>query len=165
MVNLENRLNDIDKSYGIIKNQDVIMDLVSSLLGKRIGFGCYREVFEYNLNPDYVVKIELEATNCNVTESMLWEEIQHLTDSKAWVKKWFAPVSWISPNGKILVMRRTDEKPNKKKPERIPSFLWDVKDDNFGWIGNNFVCHDYGQFYNFINYNKRTKKANWWDDI
>lgn len=79
-----------------------------------------------------------------------------------WVKDWFAPVKWISPNGRILVMRKTEEKPDKKRPDKVPDFLWDVKVDNFGWIGNNLVCHDYGQFYNMIDYKKKMKKVKWY---
>lgn len=91
----------------------------------------------------------------------MWAQIEDLCGDLAWVKEWFAPVKWISPNGRVLIMKKTVEKPNKKRPERVPKFLWDVKWDNFGWIGNKFVCHDYGQFYNFMEYRKATRKIVW----
>lgn len=160
---LEDRLNSRFETDKILNDSSVSSDLVSSLIGEKIGFGTFRDVFLYNMNPDYVVKIEKGSSRCNIVESMLWEEIEHLTGKLEWVKNWFAPVSWISPNGKILVMKKTSKKPGKKKPSKVPKFLWDVKDDNFGWIGNNFVCHDYGQFYNFINYSKTMKNHKWWE--
>lgn len=161
MVFFENRLNNLDETHTIWKQQDLVTDLILSLCGEELGSGSFRKVYQYNPHPDYVIKLEYNNHNCNFTEAMLWNEIQHLKGTKAWVKDWFAPVDWISPNGRVLVMRKTEQRPKKKKPEKVPSFLWDVKDDNFGWIGNKFVCHDYGQFYNFIEYKKTFKKAKW----
>jgi len=31
----------------------------------------------------------------------------------------------------------------KHIPDKIPAFFTDVKPDNWGWIGNQLVCHDY----------------------
>lgn len=145
----------------IVDNPSLSYDLITSFIGREIGTGCYRAVHEFQLDSNYVIKLEPGNTDCNTIESMMWAEIEGLKGNLEWVKDWFAPVSWISPNGKILVMKRTYDKPNKKKPEKVPSFLWDVKSDNFGWIGNKYVCHDYGQFYNFISYKKSFKNVVW----
>ncbi len=83
--------------------------MLTSICGKKIGFGVFRCVYDYNLDDRYVVKIEPLNTNCNVVEYMLWNEIKGLINGLAWVKDWFAPVKWISPNGKILIMRKTKE--------------------------------------------------------
>lgn len=161
-VKLEQELNDIERISNILQLGAVANDLVVSLCGKYIGSGISRSVFEYNLDPRYVIKVEpLSTNNNNMVEQMMWNEIHGLCGNLEWVKKWFAPVLWCSPNGRLLVMRKTEEKPGKKRPEMIPEFLWDVKSDNFGWIGNQFVCHDYGQFYNFRHYSKKMKKVNW----
>jgi hypothetical protein len=37
----------------------------------------------------------------------------------------------------------------------------DVKSRNFGWIGDRYVCHDYGFIQGFMEYSKRFKKADW----
>jgi hypothetical protein len=154
LMKLENNLNSTEEICTLTHLASVSSDLITCLVGEKIGSGCYRTVYEYNLDKKYVIKIEPLNTNCNVTEYMLWNEIRGLTGNLAWVKDWFAPVKWISPNGRVLVMQRTKVDYKKEKPKKIPKFMWDVKEDNFGWIGNKFVCHDYGQFYNFISYSK-----------
>lgn len=158
---LEDNLLQIDRIHDLIEIPSVATDFVTSICGRHLGVGQFRTVFEYNLDNKFVVKIEPLNTNCNAVEHMIWDEVKYLCGSKEWVKKWLAPVKWISPNGKILVMQKTVKKPNKKKPDKVPSFLWDIKESNFGWIGNNYVCHDYGQFYNMINYPKTMIKADW----
>lgn len=161
---LENHFTNIEDLCNILHLMPVATDMVSSLCGEKLGSGVYRSVHNFNIDPKCVIKIEPLNTQCNVTEYLLWNEIQHLCGDLAWVKDWFAPVKWISPNGRLLVMEKTFDKPKKKKPEFVPKFMWDVKPDNFGWIGNKYVCHDYGQFYNFISYGREgrgLKKAFW----
>lgn len=155
---LENNLNDVKELSFITQLEDINSDIVKCICGKKIGQGQYRSVHEFNLDKDYVVKLEPLNTSCNTVEYMMWDEIKGLKEELAWVKDWFAPVKWISPNGRVLLMKKTEEEPDKKLPKKIPSFLWDVKPDNFGWLGKNYVCHDYGQFYNFIHYPKKFKK-------
>lgn len=161
MIALEQNIKDIGELQSLTNSIDVVQDIVMSLCGKLIGEGCYRSVYQYNLHDDYVIKVEWGNQRCNIVEYMLWNEIQYLSGDYEWIKNWFAPVDWISPNGHILVMKKTEPRPDKKRPEKIPKFMWDVKNSNFGWIGNKFVCHDYGQFYNFISYSKRMVKAYW----
>ena len=118
-------------------------------------------MYQHNWDKDYVIKIEPNSTECNMTEYMLWDEIRGLKNERAWVKEWFAPVIWMSPNGKILCMQKASEYPKNKKlerPKEIPAFFSDVKWDNFGWIGNRFVCFDYGFLYKFIKYEKKMQK-------
>ena len=158
---LEDKLLDIERVSDLLNITPIALDFVTSICGHYIGSGSYRSVFDYNLDDRYVVKIEPCNTNCNMVEYMIWDEVKGLINNLEWVKKWFAPVKWISPNGRILIMRKTTQKPNKKMPEKIPAFLWDIRADNFGWIGKNFVCHDYGQFYNMIHYPKKMVKAKW----
>lgn len=162
---LDNNLNSISEVFTLSQLQDVNTDLILSLCGKKLGAGVYRTVYEYNLDNRYVIKIEPNTTESNITEYLLWSEIKGLIGTLAWVKDWFAPILWMSPNGKILVMRKTEEKPNKERPKSIPLFFTDLKRDNFGWIGNKFVCHDYGFFHKFIKYEKKMQtihKDCWW---
>jgi len=162
---LENKLNSVKEVATLTQLQDVNTDLILTLCGNKIGAGSYRTVYEYNLDSKYVIKIEPNATDANITEYILWDEIQGLQKELAWVKDWFAPVLWISPNNKILVMQKTEEKPQKQRPREVPAFFTDLKYDNWGWIGNKFVCHDYGFIYRFIKYEKKfqkIKKDAWW---
>lgn len=167
---LDNNLNSIKEVYKLSNLQDVNTDLILSLCGKKIGSGSQRYVYEYNLDKKYVIKIEPNSTESNITEYMLWDEVKGLRGDLEWVKEWFAPILWMSPNGKILVMERTYEESkirgkNLERPKEVPAFFSDLKYDNWGWIGNKFVCHDYGFLYKFIKYEKRMqkiKKGAWW---
>ena len=158
---LENNLNSIEEVSTISRLQDVNTDLILSLLGQKLGSGVYRSVYNYNLDDKYVIKIEPNATDSNISEYLLWDEIRGLCGDLEWVKEWFAPVKWMSPNGKILIMEKTFEYPKNKKLERpieVPVFFTDLKRDNWGWIGNKFVCHDYGFLWKFIKYEKKMQK-------
>lgn len=159
---LEDNLSDIKKVSDLLELAPVANDFIVSICGEHLGTGCFRSVFEYNLDDSYVVKIEPLNSSCNLVEYMIWEEVKGLTGDLEYVKLWFAPVGWISPNGRIMTMKKTIQNDRREKPKKVPKFLWDVKIDNFGWIGKNFSCHDYGQFYNMINYPKGMKRVNWY---
>lgn len=161
MLRLENRLNNIDEVATLSKLQDVNTDLITMICGEKIGSGAYRSVYEYNFNPNkMVVKIEPYSTDSNINEYQIWYEVQGLCGDLSWVKEWFAPIHYCSPNGKIIIMERTRQL-DKPLPEKVPWFFTDVKIDNFGWIGNRFVCHDYGFIHSFMKYDKKFKKAIW----
>lgn len=103
---------------------------------KRLGYGAFRQVFVINEN--YVFKIETDGDWMNIMEAKLWNFVKYTPD----LAKWFAPVRFISEDGKILIMDKVDV--NKKKyPKKIPAFFTDLKMSNFGWIGDRFVCCDY----------------------
>lgn len=158
---LEDNLSDLNRVSGLLELTPVALDFVTCLCGEFISAGTFRSVFNHNLDGGYVVKVEPQNTSCNLVEYMIYEEVHHLTGDLDWVKDWFCPVTWISPNGRILVMKKTRQYENRKKPEKVPKFLWDVKSENFGWVGNKYMCHDYGQFYNMINYPRGMKKIIW----
>lgn len=160
MERLENKLNSMDELYALSSIQSVNADLISMICGKKIGSGSYRSVYDFNMNHRLVVKIEPLSTDCNITEFMLWDEVRGLCGELAWVKDWFAPIHWCSPNGKVIIMEKTKQL-DKPRPDKVPSFFTDVKSNNFGWIGNRFVCHDYGFIHRFIKYEKKFQKAKW----
>jgi len=123
--------------------QDPIVgrELFDFFLGTYIGSGSYRDVFNHNENSKLVVKIEnREAHGDNWAELRLWRAVENTEYAK-----WFAPCKYISTNGIILYQRKTApiETKEKKIPKEIPAFFTDVKRSNFGWIGNQLVCHDY----------------------
>lgn len=155
----------------LIESPHVGMDLMMCSLGTRLSNGCFRDVYAHTLNSELVLKIEyghdrkdeydtgVNNSFCNVQEFLLWQGIQYLKGPLEWVKQWFAPIEWISPGGHILCMQRTYEMPEKERPEMIPDFLWDVKKENFGWIGDQFVCHDYAHVHAFASYSKKMRKV------
>ncbi len=161
---LEANIESIEQICTYVSMPAVISDMVTSLIGEKLGAGVYRSTHVYNLDREkYVIKIEPLNTQCNVSEYLLWQEIKGLCGELAWVKDWFAPVKWISPCGRLLVMERTKPTSSKKKPEKVPKFLWDVKSDNFGWLRGKYVCHDYGSIYSFIQYKKGFTNVTWYD--
>lgn len=166
-IRLENRLNSIHDLSVISKLESVNSDLIKMLMGKKLGSGYYRSVYEFNLNPDkYVIKIEPNSTDSNNNEFLIWNEVSWLTGKLSWVKDWFAPVLYMSPDAKILIMERTYDQhkirgKNIDIPNEVPSFLSDIKLDNFGWLNGKFVCHDYGFINRFIKYENKFRKANW----
>jgi hypothetical protein len=82
---LNNNLS-LEQTKAIYDLHEVATDLIASICGERIGFGCYRSVFEYNIDPKYVVKVELGNTSCNLMEYYRWEEIKRLTGKREWIK-------------------------------------------------------------------------------
>ena len=161
---IEDNLFNMDEARKILASPVLSYDFIAAFLGKKLGSGCYRSVYDYNLgrDKDYVIKIEPGFSNCNHNEAQTWSEVSYFTGKLEWVKKWFAPVKWISPNGKVLCMEKTIPEHKKlKRPDMVPAFLNDFKYDNFGWIGNDFVCHDYGQLWNMTNYTSKKIKVNW----
>lgn len=146
----------------IRKDLALNLDMLGSILGKEIGEGYSRKVFEHRQDSSLVIKLATcsEGVLSNCTEATLWlDHIVYLRGNLEWVKNWFAPVTYVSPNYNVLIMKKTEQKPHKKRPSEVPNFMSDVKSDNFGWIGNKFVCHDYGFISGFLNYKNKFKKV------
>lgn len=156
---LEQEIEDKDL-VRVINTPMIPSEITASLLGKRIGYGSFREVYEYALDSKYVVKVERDNGHANISEYLLWEEIKGLRGSLDWVSKWFAPIKWISPGGRIMLMRKTIKK-NKPYPKQVPAFFSDIATRNWGWIGDKFVCHDYQFIHKFIKYEKKMQKVKW----
>ena len=115
--------------------------LIDLLLGEKIGQGCHRIVYEHETNKDWVVKIQNSQEWSNIVEYEIWKTIM-------WTKykKWFAECFYISRNGKAMIQQKVEPitKYNEHLiPDKIPYFFTDVKASNFGFIGEQLVCHDY----------------------
>jgi hypothetical protein len=131
-------------------------DLFHLVCGKVLGAGVARTVYEHAFDPTVVIKVEEGAGSFqNVAEWQVWERIQYTA-----LARWFAPCVAISPNGSVLVQRRTRAALNY--PDKVPSFFTDIKPENFGMLDGNFVAHDYGYHLMLENgMSKRMKKADW----
>lgn len=138
-------------------------DAFNLLCGRLIGRGISRKVFECRLRPEFVVKVEIiendEARNfANVIEDKFYSDNEHYKP----VAKWLAPIEFLSPDGRLMLQRRVQPiNPDQIKdlPRLIPSFLTDVKTDNFGWFEGRLVSVDCA--FSFSNPSTRLKKANW----
>lgn len=121
-------------------NPHIAKDAFTLMCGNMLGRGDYRDVFVYNLNPKWVVKVQRDSAEFNnILEFEIWCFVKGTE-----FEKYFAPCYWMSPGGRILLQHRTDPITSKRRPpELIPHFFTDVKDSNFGFIGKRFVAHDY----------------------
>lgn len=142
-------------------SSSLAMDVAGMALGEHIGDGETRNVFEWLPRRGTVAKLENGAQSFhNITEHALWNEVKdtHLA-------KWFAPVVSISASGIVLLQERT--RPIKAEeshllPKRVPSFMQDLKPENWGWWRGRIVCHDYAN--NAVLRNgliSSTRKADW----
>ncbi len=160
------RLNNYVKLkdlHAVADNHPLLIDMVSSLLGPPIGQGTYRTVYEYALDPRLVIKVQSnqDEAPCNMWEYEIWNEAKWLTGNLEWIKNFLAPVHWISPGGMLLLMRRTEKRPNKKLPKYVPDFMTDIKEENFGWMGSRFVCHDYAMPHRLLDFKDKARTAKW----
>lgn len=111
-------------------------DLANMVLGKYLGSGSFRDVYELRFNLDLVVKVEKGKTFYNVAEWEIWSECP------AEYAKWLAPCLHISDCGRCLVQRRVE--PSKSRPRKIPNWMDDNKLANWGKYKGRLVCCDYG---------------------
>jgi hypothetical protein len=119
-------------------------DFIRLFLGKYIGSGQNRDVYEVSGDSSRVVKVELSPGNIgsdfqNVCEWATWQEVR----GSPW-EKWFAPCWKISDCGIALIQARTTPLPPERYPKVLPDFLCDLKPVNFGLYKGRVVVHDYG---------------------
>jgi len=140
-------------------NPAIHHDLFWLICDDEIGRGMSRVVYRSSVLKDFVIKVEDCAGKFqNVIEWETWKRVEGTE-----FEKWFAPCKWISPNGSVLVQQRTHHTDNY--PARMPVFLADFKRANYGLIGKQIVCHDYGTNLLFERgMSKRMQKVEWWDD-
>lgn len=138
---------------------NVERDFFRLMCGDLIGTGASRDVYIFEPDPKYVLKIE-NGAQCfsNIREWDVWHDAQHIE----WARDWLAPCRIISPCGIVLMQRRTS--PAKTYPDKIPAWMTDTKRANFGMIGRKFVAHDYGcHLICNAGMTKRLQKVEWWD--
>ncbi len=122
-------------------NKSIKTEFMRTMLGKKLGQGVSRRVFELAFNLDMVVKIETNSGSFqNVMEWETWKDVQNFGK---W-SRWFAPCVEISPCGMVLLQKRAKPLPEDFSIPKLPSFLCDLKPSNFGLIGRQVVAVDYG---------------------
>lgn len=109
---------------------------------KKISSGITRTVLQSKMFPNLVIKIEDltygDRYFQNIIEYTTWLEVEFTK----W-KKYFAPCHWISNDGTVLYMSKT-EPLQGRRILNIPSILTDNHIGNYGKLKNKIVCHDYG---------------------
>lgn len=148
-----------DNTYPFINSRTVQLDIYDCILGKEIGRGMSRIVYEHRTDPTLVVKIETQGGSFqNVREAELWFEIADTP-----FKKWFAPIVYVSACGTVILQKKCAPCQKEKYPGKIPIFFTDTKYDNFGILDGKFVCFDYGTIPFTMDWKNKLKKANWWE--
>lgn len=137
---------------------NTLRDWMMATCGRRLGGGIGRQVFVYDVDPRFVIKIERNGYQ-NAVEWEVWQTVKGTPYAR-----WFAPVHMVSPYGAVLLMRRTVPAARARYPKRMPIFLGDYKYSNYGLLNGRLVAHDYGSMANFSNgLSKAMRKADWWD--
>lgn len=116
------------------------------LLGKKIGRGMSRDVYEHKYLPDlFVIKVERRTGHFqNVKEYENWLQVAFME-----VATWFAPCVVLSRCGRFLIQARTTPITEDELPARVPGCFTDFKANNWGMFKTPSthrrpVCHDYG---------------------
>lgn len=147
-------------------NPFINREIYGLIIGKQLGRGMSRTVYQYLLDPTLVVKIETKAGSFqNIREWEYWNENKEFAP----MRDWLAPCLYISPCGSVLIQKKCYPLDEKKYPKMIPHFFTDTKYQNFGLLDGNVVCFDYGNIplsKGVIIIKKKTKmvKAKWWRD-
>lgn len=122
----------------------LIVDIVDFLIGKNLGNGETRKVYDCSFDPNNVVKIEIPNRDDfqfdNVAEFQLWINLRTRFPEYA---KFLAPCIRLSCASRILIQKKTTPIDKKELPKSIPYFLADTHINNWGRIGKFVVCHDY----------------------
>ena len=141
----------------------IYKEIFNLLCGDIIATGVDRAVYSSKILEDCVIKIEDTRDGKDSFQNVLeWETWRHVMNTS--YAKWFAPCLYISPNGRVLIMKRTTVARVEEYPDKMPSFLCDFKRANYGIYNGKLVCHDYGSNLLFEHgMTNRMRKANWWD--
>lgn len=141
-----------------MSNKRTFEDAFNLLCGDKIGGGIHRTVYTCRLREDLVVKVESDEHRffANVFEYKFWADNSYCEA----IAKWLAPCKYLSPDARILLQRRAEPLPKGyTMPEKLPTFLTDLKRENFGLLDGKFVCVDYAM--NIPNPSVKLKKAEW----
>ncbi len=136
-------------------------ELNDFLIGRRIGVGAFRYVYELRYDNRYVIKVasDEDGRAVNLLEWKVWCEVGSTPAGK-----WFADVVGVSGGGKYLVQKKVEMLPRHQYPKEIPHFFTDTKYSNFGYLeGKGFVCLDFGSFNMFRGISAKMRKADWWE--
>lgn len=113
-------------------------------LGKELGKGKSRVVYEHGENPNWVIKVSVsdDKLNQNLNEAKTWERLRGRPEAE-----WVAPVVDYCKQGTWLVMMKVEPITKEKHPKESewPKWMDDVRSyKNWGWFEGRIVLCDYG---------------------
>jgi len=125
---------------GIMKDHVLTYEMLDMILGEYLGSGISRAVFVYKPDIRFVIKVEISSYSANILEWRTWHNFKE--DKR--ISKWLCPIKDISTHGLFLIQKRAKKiEDTSLLPLKLPTFLSDIKSDNFGWIGKQLVMVDY----------------------
>lgn len=143
-----------------MKHSATHYDAFNLLCGRLIGNGMTRKVFACNINNDFVVKVESDEIRSHFQNLIEWYVWNRVCGTP--FEKWFAPVHEMAPDGRVLLMHRTQPIADHDLPKKMPAFFTDFKPGNFGWLKGSIVCHDYGSnLLMEVGMTKRMRNVDW----
>ncbi len=134
---------DLDCNNSSLTALFMLNEFEHLFLGKKLGLGHRREVYELKIDNTKVVKYDYDGGRANFSEWNTWENVQNWTGDLKKYKEWLCPCRWISPDGTFMIVDKVEPLPKSRIPKKVPSFLTDHKPDNFGLLNNKVVCIDY----------------------
>ena len=130
-------------------NKEIVFaDLFGTLCGGKIGSGASRDVYICEIMPEYVVKVAKDAVFNGVNQNYQEYRVCQQLIKTRWAK-YLAPVFFASHNYIFLLQKKCLPLREHEIPKRVPRFLNDRKQDNWGVLNGKVVCFDYG----IANYN------------
>lgn len=151
----QGRDNVIDHLLG---NKIIRYEIADFFLGKFLGNGISRYVFESKFDPRLVLKIEIGEQAQNAMEWEVWRHISYVHK----LNMWFAPCHHISECNRILCQSKCKPLTSNLAPKKVPIFFSDIKLDNWGIYKGNPVCTDYGNILLMENgMSSKMKKVMW----
>lgn len=119
---------------------------VKDVIGEKIGQGHYREVFQYTLEPKFIIKKIRKRADCqheNITEYTNWRNLREIAS----ISELLVPVEDISVCGRYLLMLKTEPIMNLKVnslPKYVPVGYCDGHLDQLSRLNKRTIIHDYG---------------------
>jgi len=147
-----------------MSNLDIGMEAFNLFCGKLLGQGIDRKTFVLATDPAFVVKVEEDERRLRFQNILEWQVWCAATDVGKEATQWLAPCVHLSPDGRILIQRRTQPLILDKRPKKMPVWLSDFKADNYGMLDGRVVAHDYGLNMPLLYglYSKAKRIANWY---
>lgn len=118
------------------------------MIGKQLGEGMSRIVYENRFDPTTVIKYQARpaASPSHANQNVLeWEAWGWAQDHRPDIMKWLARCYHISECGRFMIQQKVRVMREHERPKKMPAFLTDFQTENFGFLRDGrLVACDYG---------------------